>query len=79
MSLFVSGVDAECVKLNSEREIYLSEQRNAEHFCGTMRCLTCHCGCPCVCRAGTNTIVTDCTSQRNTQYNHFSYPVCNSD
>ncbi len=24
-------------------------------------------------RAGTNTIATDCTSQRNTQYNHFSY------
>ncbi len=32
-----------------------------------------------VTRAGTNTIATDCTSQRNTQYNHFSYPVYNSD
>ncbi len=30
-------------------------------------------------RAGTNTIATDCTSQCNTHYNHFSYPVYNSD
>ncbi len=30
-------------------------------------------------RAKTNTITTDSTSQRNKQYNTFSYPVCNSD
>ncbi len=32
-----------------------------------------------VSRAGTNTIATDCTSQCNTQYNHFSYLVYNLD
>ncbi len=30
-------------------------------------------------RGGTNTIAADCTSQRNTKFNHFGYRVCNSD